>query len=46
MQEHTAGGGSRLNEDMLIGVSENTLCVRLDTDQTEGALLEPHVKVW
>jgi hypothetical protein len=40
------GVGYLLNGNMLVGVWKNSLCVRLGPDQTETALLEPHVKVF
>ena len=35
-----------LHGNVLVGVWKNSLCVRLGPDQTEAALLEPHVKVF
>ncbi len=38
------GVGFLLNGNLLVGVWKDSLCVRLGPEQTEEALLEPHVK--
>ena len=38
------GVGFLLNDNLLVGVWKDSLCVRLGPDQAEEALLEPHVR--
>jgi hypothetical protein len=40
------GVGFLLNGNMLVGVWKDSLIVRLGPDEGEGALLEPHVRVF
>jgi hypothetical protein len=40
------GVGFLLNGNLLVGVWKDSLVVRLDPDETQAALMEPHVKIF